>query len=125
MARFLRPPAKLAIDTAQRFWQCERVTNEELPLDDIRRQLVKGSKAWVALELETFRQLSKKHGGLTTPWFAKIALGVSRQRVYALMESGHLPSFELLGKKFIACDVLQAFVALDRHSGFRYGEVTA
>jgi hypothetical protein len=116
---------KLAVDMAQRFWQCDRVTNEELPLNDIRRQVRKGTKAWVAVELETFRELSRKHGGLTTPWFAKIALGVSRQRVYALMESGHLPSFELLGKKFIACDELQAFVALDRHSGYRYPDSAA
>ncbi len=125
MARCLRPAVKISIDTAQRVCHHKLAMNEELPLDDIRRQLRKGSKAWVALELETFRALSAKHGGLTTPWFAKIALGVSRQRVHALMESGHLPSFELLGKKFIACDQLQAFVSLDRHSGFRYGEVTA
>ncbi len=93
---------------------------DELKLNDDRKALRAGSKAWVQNEVQRFRNLSAKHGGLTTPWFAKTALGISRQRVYQLMDLGHLPSFELLGKKFIACDQLEAFAALDRTASTRY-----
>ncbi len=72
------------------------------------------------MEIQLFRDLSAKHGGLTTPWFAQRALGLSKQRVYKLMETGHLPSFEILGKKFIACDQLEHFATLERSSGYRY-----
>ncbi len=99
---------------------------DELKLNDARNPLRTGSKAWVEAEVRRFRDLSAKHGGLTTPWFAKTLLGVSRQRVYQLMDTGHLPSFELLGKKFIACDQLEAFSAVERNPQTRYsGEIQA
>jgi hypothetical protein len=88
---------------------------DELPLDDERLEPRKGSNAWVAAELKRFRDLCKEHEGLTSPFFAKIALGVSKQRVHELMKNGKLPSFEILGKTFIACDVLESFCKVERH----------
>ncbi len=94
--------------------------SDELPLDDERREPVKGSPAWTVVEFKKFRQLSRKHEGLTTSGYAKVVLGVSKQRVYQLINSGHLPVIEVLGRKFIPCDELQRFAALERSSGFRY-----
>jgi hypothetical protein len=95
--------------------------SDELPLNDERRSPRKGSAAWKLAEFQRFKALSRKHDGLTTPLFATIALGVSRQRVYQLIDSGHLPVVEVLGKMFILCDELDRFAALERRSyGFRY-----
>ncbi len=89
----------------------------ELPLNDERIIPRKGSKAWVASEIQRFRDLSAKHDGLTSPWFARVAMGVSKQRVYQLMEAGRLPFYEILGKPFIACDVLERFAKIERRTG--------
>jgi hypothetical protein len=89
----------------------------ELPLNDERKAPRKGSKAWVVSEIQRFRDLSAQHGGLTSPWFAKVAMGVTRQRVFQMTESGQLPSFEILGKTFIACDELEAFAKIERRTG--------
>lgn len=96
------------------------MAHDELPLNDERRSLRKGTKAWRVAEFQRYQQLARKHDGLTSVFFAKIALGVSRQRVYQLMEQGHLHSYEVLGKKFIACDMLERFMALERDTSFRY-----
>jgi hypothetical protein len=56
---------------------------------------------------------------------AAIALSVSRQRIYQLIEAGHLPVVEILGKKLVPCDELERFTALERSSGFRYDAVSA
>jgi hypothetical protein len=98
---------------------------DELPLNDERLELVEGSKAWKLAEFRRFKQLSKKHDGLTTPWLASIALGVSHQRVAQLVAAGRLPAFDILGKKLIPCDHLEQFSALTRSSGFRYASPLA
>jgi hypothetical protein len=92
----------------------------ELPLNDPRRALVVGSPAWKMNEIARFKELSAKHGGLTSAWFAQVALGVSRQRVHQLINDGRLQTYEILGKHLIACDALESFASLDRTSGFRY-----
>jgi predicted DNA-binding transcriptional regulator AlpA len=89
----------------------------ELPLNDERREPRKGSKAWVASEMARYRELSRKHDGLTTAWYAKTALGVSRQRVHQMMNCGQLPTYVILGKRFIACDVLEVFARIERLPG--------
>jgi excisionase family DNA binding protein len=94
---------------------------DELPLNDVRLEPVKGSPAWKFREIRRFKELAAQHQGLTSTFFAQIALGVSKQRVYQLIESGRLPAFEILGKKLIPCDELERFAALERSSGFRYG----
>ncbi len=98
---------------------------DELPLNDARREPVEGSPAWKLTEVKRFKRLSQKHEGLTTPWFAQIALGVSRQRVHQLISEGRLPVYDILGKKLIPCDALEEFAALERSSGFRYSQVAA
>lgn len=101
--------------------------SDELALNDERRVPRKGSFAWVRYEQKRFMELAAKHRGLTTPWFAAQTLGLSRQRIHQLMDSGHLLTHEVLGKRWIACDALEAFGALDRDNAFRYSglEITA
>jgi excisionase family DNA binding protein len=99
--------------------------SDELPLNDTRRQLVEGSPAWKLAEVKRFKGLSLRHHGLTTIWFATIALGVSRQRVHQLINEGRLPVYDILGKRLIPCDALDEFAALERSSGFRYASALA
>jgi excisionase family DNA binding protein len=94
--------------------------SDELLLNDARRQPVEGSPAWKHAEVKRFKRLSLKHQGLTTTWFVQIALGVSKQRVYQLIDEGRLPVYNILGKKLIPCDALEEFAALQRSCGFRY-----
>ncbi len=56
---------------------------------------------------------------------AAMALGVSRARVNQLMDTGHLRSFEVMGKRFVACADVEAFQQLERHSGYRYEDSSA
>ncbi len=71
-------------------------------------------------EIRRFRELSRKHGGLTQVGMCSLVLGVSTQRVYQLIEAGRLPSVEILGKRYVLCDELEAFAAVERSSGTRY-----
>ncbi len=85
-----------------------------------------GTRAWRVAEFNRFRKLSAKEGGLTNPIVAAVLLGVSRQRVHQLIETGHLRAFNVLGKNYVSCDGLEAFLQLDRSgSGFRYGDLAA
>lgn len=79
-----------------------------------------GSKAWKVAEFRRFRRLAEKEGGLCQPIFAALLLGVSRQRVHQLIENGHLRAHNVMGKNFVSCDGLQAFLQLERDSSFRY-----
>lgn len=101
--------------------------SEELPLNDERRLPRKGSFAWIRHEQKRFMELCTVHSGLTTPWFAGQALGLSRQRIHQLMDDGHLLTHEVLGRRWIACDQLESFGALNRDESFRYSnsEITA
>ncbi len=92
----------------------------ELPLNDQRKIPRKGSVAWTLNEVKRFRELSRAHGGLTSPNFAAIALGVSRSRVSQLMQAGRLPSVTVLGRPYILCDDLEAFAAIERTTQTRY-----
>jgi hypothetical protein len=83
-----------------------------------------GSVAWVKMEWARFRDLAAEHRGLTSAAMTAMALGVCRQRVYQLIEAGHLRTFEVMGKQFVSCADIEAFQQLDRHPGFRY-EVAA
>jgi hypothetical protein len=94
----------------------------ELPLNDERKAPRKGSLAWTLGEVKRFRELSRQHEGLTTPSFAAVALGVSRQRISQLMQTGHLPFVEILGRPYIKCDELETFAALERTSQTRYAD---
>ncbi len=80
----------------------------------------KGSHAWKLAEWRRFRALAATHGGLTTPLFAQLLLGVSKQRVFQLIDAGLLETVEVLGKRFLLCDRLEEFSQLDRDSSTRY-----
>jgi hypothetical protein len=83
-------------------------------------KLRKGSRAWIASEMDRFKQLCSDHSGLTQPFMAAMALGVSRQRVCQLMKLGHLRSFEVMGKSFVSCADIEEFAKLERGTAFRY-----
>jgi hypothetical protein len=85
----------------------------------------KGSVAWVKAEWKKFSELAAEHRGLTQPAMAAMALGLSKARVNQLMDSGHLRSFEVMGKRFVSCADVEAFQQLDRHAGFRYDSSSA
>ena len=107
---------------------CEAVVvNDELPgmPEHLTAPARKGSRAWKREEWKRFRDLSAHHRGLTTPLFAQILLGVSKQRVFQLIDAGHLPTVEVFGKRFLFCDVLEEFSQLQRDNTFRYSEVAA
>ena len=82
--------------------------------------LRKGSRAWKLAEWIRFRELAAKHGGLTSPLFAQILLGVSRQRVHTLIEAGRLETVEVMGKRFLLCDSLEEFSMQQRDTQTRY-----
>ncbi len=96
--------------------------DRELPLNDERRAPRKGSIAWTLSEVRRFRDLSREHGGLTSPNFAAIALGVSRSRVSQLMQAGRLPHVEVLGRPYVLCDELEAFASIERTTQTRYAD---
>ncbi len=98
------------------------VVNEELPGMPPRATPRKGSLAWTISEVQRFRELSRKHGGLTNPMFCSVVLAVSNQRIYQLMDAGRLPSVEIFGKRYVPCDDLEAFAALERSSSTRYAD---
>ncbi len=100
--------------------------SEELPLNDTRKPAPKvGSVAWTVAEWKRFHALSKEHGGLTNPAFAAVAIGVSRQRVHQLINTGHLRSFEVLGKPYVCCNDVEEFAKLERSNTYRYGTASA
>ncbi len=99
------------------------MSNELLLNDERRAEPAKGSVAWTVREWRKFRKLSTLHGGLTSPTLAGIAIGVSRQRVLQLVNTGHLRAFDVLGKQYLSCDDIEEFAKLERSSGFRYAEV--
>lgn len=80
----------------------------------------KGSKAWVKAEWARFVELAAEHGGLTQPFLAAMALGLSRTRVMQLMDDGKLRSFEVMGKRFVSCADVEEFAKLQRDTAFRY-----
>lgn len=93
----------------------------ELPGMPAAKPPKKWSERWSRLEMERFKALSREHGGLTIPTFAAILLGVSRARLYQLLDAGRLPVYEVHDKTWLAVDDIEAFAALDRSGGaFRY-----
>jgi excisionase family DNA binding protein len=90
---------------------------DELPLDDPRKELKEGSPEYNRAELKRFRELCRKHDGLTSQFFAKFYLGVSQPRVVQLMAAGKLPFYTVMGKRLIPCDLLEQFAELERPTG--------
>lgn len=84
-----------------------------------------GSRAWKVAEFKRFRALCEQEGGLTMPIVAALMVGVSRQRIHQLIESGHLRGFNVFGRNYVSCNGLEAFLELERDASFRYGEQLA
>jgi len=100
--------------------------HEELPGMPPRNTPREGTRAWKIAEFKRFRELCAKEDGLTNPIVASWLLGVSRQRVHQLIETGHLRGFHVLGKNFVSCRGLEQFLELGkRTSGFRYSAIAA
>lgn len=85
-------------------------------------KLRKGSKAWKKAEVARFYELARAHRGLTGAFFVALSLGVSRQRVYQLVEAGRLHPVEILGKQYFPCDEVEEFSKLERNSNTRYDD---
>jgi hypothetical protein len=94
----------------------------ELPLNDDRRELKPGSKAWKERELARYRHALIARDGLYPPYMAAWILGVSRQRVYQLFDAGVLERLEFFGHTVAPGDELEALVAMEnerRNPAFR------
>jgi hypothetical protein len=91
---------------------------DELPLNDERKPAPrKGTVAWFTHEWSRFRTLSAQHGGLTTSLYAGIAIGVSRQRADQLAAAGRIVSYDILGKRYLACDSVEDIAKQERLTG--------
>lgn len=100
---------------------------DELPLNDDRRELKVGSKAWRARERERYLDALWKRDGVFPPWLAAVQLGVSRQRVYQMFEAGILERLEFFGHAFAPGDEIDALVAMEkerRSPAFRLSKAT-
>jgi len=51
-----------------------------------------------------FQGLCKKHGGLVTAPQAAAVLGVTKQRIYQMINSGVIEPIECLGKSYVGCN---------------------
>jgi hypothetical protein len=79
------------------------------------------SAAWYNAEWERYKQLSREHRGLTTPVFGGIILGVSRSRVHQLVNEGRLTAHDIMDRKWLQVDEVEAFSELERSCAYRYG----
>lgn len=101
---------------------------EELPLNDDRRELKAGSKAWRAREWERYREAMWSRNGLFPPYLTAVQLGVSRQRVHQMFEAGILERLEFFGHVFAPGDEIDALIAMEkerRNPAFRLSPKTA
>lgn len=100
----------------------------ELPLNDDRRELKPGTKAWKQREVARYRKALLERDGLYPPYMAAWILGVSRQRVYQLFELGVLERLEFFGHTVAPGDELEALVSMEkerRNPAFRLTKKTA
>lgn len=108
-------------------WEEDRCMDEgtELPGMPAPRPPKRGSRAWVTLESKRYDKFLRKEGGAVAPFIAALMLGVSRQRVHQLIDSGHLDHNTFFERIFIGFDTLMQFKALERSPQFRYDEIAA
>lgn len=99
----------------------------ELPLNDDRRPVRHGSKAWRQVEWARYRDALAARGGLYPPYMAAWILGVSRQRVHEMFKLGILERLEFFGHPLAPGDELEALAAMEkerRNPAFRLTEKT-
>jgi hypothetical protein len=71
----------------------------------------------IADEFERFHRISKYSGGLLPQTQAAVVLGLSKQRVNALVAAGRLHEHDFFGKNFIAGADIARFKATERRNG--------
>jgi len=71
----------------------------------------------IAEEFERFQRVSKYSGGLLPQAQAAVVLGLSRQRVNALVSAGRLHEHDFFGKDFIAGADIAEFKGIERRNG--------
>lgn len=86
----------------------------ELPLNDDRRELKVGSKEWKRREIARYRKVLLARNGLYPPYMAAWILGISRQRVYQLFDSGVLEKLEFFGHTLVPGDELEVLVSMEK-----------
>jgi len=101
---------------------------DELALNDKRLSSPKtGTKEWRAAEWVRYREALTKFDGVFPPFMAGLQLGVSRQRVFTMIETGILERLEFFGHVFVRGDEIDALVAMEserRKPGFRWSQAT-
>jgi hypothetical protein len=119
VARLL-PRAANGLDVLSEWVHHRGVDQKELPGMPAVQPLRKWSKGWRLGEWNRYAKLCRDHRGLTTPAFAGVILGVSRQRVYELMEYERLTVHDILERKWLQVDEVEAFAKLERDNTTRY-----
>ncbi len=71
----------------------------------------------IAEEFQRFQRVSKYSRGLLPQAQAAVVLGLSKQRVNALVVAGHLHEHDFFGKNFIAASDIAKFKAKKRRNG--------
>jgi hypothetical protein len=101
---------------------------DELPLNDERKLAPKrGSKEWRQAEIKRYMDAARKYDFVFPPYLAAVQLGVSRQRVYQLFDTGVLERLEFFGHSFVRGDEIDALNAMqkERHDPtFRWSKAT-
>lgn len=71
----------------------------------------------IAEEFERFQRIAKRWGGLLPQAQAAVVLGLTKQRVNALVATGQLHEHDFFGKNFIAGADIAKFKATERRNG--------
>jgi len=80
-----------------------------------KREQKKVSSVWD--ELEIIASLVKENGPPVPHSMCALALGVSKQRIYQLVESGRLKTMEYGGQKHVSRNSLYEFATQERKAG--------
>jgi len=108
-------------DTVMDGWRWEEVRegNPDYPKTPKRGHVYELNRTPgnIAEEFERFQRVSKYSGGLLPQTQAAVVLGLSKQRVNALVTAGRLHEHEFFGKNFIAGADVADFKAKERRNG--------
>lgn len=94
----------------------EAVAHEFPFVDDLpKREKSRWAKLWE--QFQTARALTAEHGIILPQAAAAQLLGVSRQRVFQLVEEGRLQTLELAGCRYVTEKSIIAHAEAERRSG--------
>jgi hypothetical protein len=92
-------------------------TANEFPFVEALPKREKGRVAKAIDQVREFCALQEKHGSLLPALFIVGVLGISRQRVYQLIEGGQLKAVQHHGQWYIPESVFLEFVNTERKNG--------